>query len=90
MWRHENQELKPAVTSLERFAATELKPLPFHTLHDWYLSSAEPGKAQDALERGVAARDASCVVRRVKYVHFGLPPLRVAFSSVGMCCVANC
>jgi hypothetical protein len=53
---------------MEQYACTGLAPLPHSLLHDWYLQCNEKSKAQDALERGVQARDPNAVVKRVKCV----------------------
>jgi hypothetical protein len=60
--------LPQAISVMEQYARTGLAPLPYSLLHDWYLECNEKSKAQDALERGVKARDPKAVVKRVKCV----------------------
>jgi hypothetical protein len=52
---------------MEEYALTGFTPPPYRLLHDWYLACDEKGKAQDALERGVTARDPKAVKKRVEY-----------------------
>ena len=60
--------LPQAISVREQYARTGLAPLPYSLLYDWYLECNEKSKAQDALERGVKARDPKAVVKRVEYV----------------------
>jgi hypothetical protein len=62
--------LPQAIAMMEQYARTGVAPLPYAVLHDWYLECDEKNKAQDALERGVKARDPEAVVKRVEYVGF--------------------
>ncbi len=60
--------LPQAIAVMEQYARTGVAPLPYSLLHDWYMKCNEKSKAQDALERGVKARDPKAVVKRVQYV----------------------
>ncbi len=51
---------------MEEYAQTKCKPLPYFTLHNWYLQSSLKSKAQDALKRGVTERDPQAVVKSVR------------------------
>jgi hypothetical protein len=55
---------------MEQYALTGVAPLPYSELHDWYLECNEKRKAQNALERGVQARDPKAAVKRVGYVGY--------------------
>jgi hypothetical protein len=53
---------------MEKYALTGVQPLPFFWLHERYTDCKELSKAQDALERGVTAREPLSVMECVKYV----------------------
>ncbi len=59
-----------AIAVMEKYALTGVKPLPFFWLYEWYTDCKQPSKAQDALERGVAVREPSSVLKRVRCVMF--------------------
>jgi hypothetical protein len=50
----------------ERYGLTECKPLAYIELEDCYRAAQMESKAQDALARGVAARDPRAVVKQVR------------------------
>jgi hypothetical protein len=60
--------LPQAIAVMEQYARTGVAPLPYATLHDWYLECDEKSKAQNVMERGLKARDPKTVVKRVEYV----------------------
>jgi hypothetical protein len=61
---HQKKEVVKAIALMEKYACTEMAPLPYSTLEAWY---SKPSEKRDALERGVTARCETCVLKRVKY-----------------------
>ncbi len=55
-----------ALALMERYACTGVKRSAYLTLETWYSAENMPDKAQDALERGVKARDPFSVLQRVR------------------------
>ncbi len=61
------QKFPQAAPVLEKYAVTKCKPLLYRELEDCYSHQQLKDKAQDALDRGVAARDPHSVLWRVMY-----------------------
>ncbi len=60
-----------AIHLLEKYVETDVKPLAYFELHDWYCvacASNSGEKSLAALERGIKEHDPQCVVKRVRSV----------------------
>jgi hypothetical protein len=55
-----------ALTLMEEYVRTKVKPTAHWTLREWYLEAGETAKAQDAVQRGVADGDPQSVVHVVR------------------------